>query len=92
MRHTVQLIVGSALFLSLPACFADTPAEPRQPPAEVSPTLSVASTTVGNITDLGTFGGFRAGAAALNNHGEIVGTISTSVGDAHGFLWRSGTG
>jgi probable HAF family extracellular repeat protein len=44
----------------------------------------------GTVTDLGTLGGSFAGAADLNERGEVVGSSGTAAGPPHAFLWRSG--
>jgi probable HAF family extracellular repeat protein len=40
-------------------------------------------------TDLGTFGGPQASAAAVHNLGQVVGWAQTGTDD-HGFLWSGG--
>jgi probable HAF family extracellular repeat protein len=45
----------------------------------------------GTATDLGTFGGPQASAAAINNLGQVVGFAQTSTDTDHGFLWSNGT-
>ena len=42
------------------------------------------------VTFLGTLGGDRAWAQAMNDHGQVVGYSDTSGGDVHGFLWDQG--
>ncbi|WP_225845169.1 hypothetical protein [Streptomyces sp. HPF1205] len=44
----------------------------------------------GRSIDLGTLGGTDAGAAAVNNLGEVAGTSETADGARRAFLWRSG--
>ena len=44
----------------------------------------------GTVTDLGTLGGSFAGAADLNERGDVVGASGTAAGPPHAFLWRSG--
>ncbi|WP_155368633.1 hypothetical protein [Catellatospora vulcania] len=48
----------------------------------------------GVLTDLGTLGGVRAVATAINNNGWIVGYSELTPGDflTHAFLWRPGIG
>jgi probable HAF family extracellular repeat protein len=41
------------------------------------------------MTDLGTLGGSTSGAAAINEHGEVVGE-SISRSGYRGFVWRHG--
>ncbi len=41
-------------------------------------------------TDLGTFGGPQAAAAAINHLGQVVGWAQTSTDADHGFLWSNG--
>jgi probable HAF family extracellular repeat protein len=43
-----------------------------------------------HMTDLGTLGGPRAAASAINSSGEIVGFAQTSTDADHGFLDRGG--
>jgi probable HAF family extracellular repeat protein len=45
----------------------------------------------GTFTDLGTFGGPQAAAAAINNNGQVVGWAQTGTDADHGFLWSNGT-
>ncbi len=42
------------------------------------------------VTELGTLGGGRSNAQAINNRGEAVGFSLTAAGHGHAFLWRSG--
>jgi probable HAF family extracellular repeat protein len=44
----------------------------------------------GEITDLGTLGGYNALAHAINDRGEVVGDSQTSSGAYHAFIWRNG--
>lgn len=47
----------------------------------------------GMMTDLGTLGGPSSFAAAINDHGQIVGSSTTKTGQTHAVLWtmRRGT-
>ena len=45
----------------------------------------------GTVTDLGTLGGVRSTAAAINDNGQIVGSADTSSGAIDGFLYRPST-
>ncbi len=45
----------------------------------------------GTVTDLGTLGGLKSTAAAINNNGQIVGSAETSTGATDGFLYSNGT-
>src|ERR1700693_5850001 len=48
------------------------------------------------VTDLGTLGGYYAGATAINNRGQVVGYAATMSKDrtgryiSHAFLWENG--
>ena len=42
------------------------------------------------VTELGTLGGGRSNAQAINNRGEVVGFSLTAAGQGHAFLWQSG--
>ncbi len=53
---------------------------PEQPPGPVGYT----------ITDLGTLGGTRSSAEAVNSLGHVVGRSYTSTGSNHAFLWADG--
>ena len=44
----------------------------------------------GTMADLGTLGGAESRAAAINDHGEVVGRSNTSSGASHAFLWSDG--
>ena len=44
----------------------------------------------GKITDLGTLGGLSSFATAINDHGAIVGSSTTTDGSLHAFIWRDG--
>jgi probable HAF family extracellular repeat protein len=44
----------------------------------------------GTVTDLGTLGGVRSTAIAINNNGQIVGYGTTSSGATDGFLYSNG--
>jgi probable HAF family extracellular repeat protein len=44
----------------------------------------------GTVTDLGTLGGVRSTAAAINDNGQIVGYGTTSTGATDGFLYSNG--
>lgn len=46
----------------------------------------------GHMQDLGTLGGPRAWAAAINNSGEIAGASALPDGSVHAFRWRPGYG
>jgi probable HAF family extracellular repeat protein len=43
-----------------------------------------------NLTDLGTLGGDKSMAYALNNTGQVIGTSTTSDGTFRPFFWHSG--
>ena len=43
------------------------------------------------VIDLGTLGGYRSMAYAINNTGQVIGTSSVSDGTFHPFIWQSGT-
>jgi len=45
----------------------------------------------GKKTQLGTLGGRRSGARAINNRGQVVGDSTTKNGTSHAFLWQNGT-
>ena len=44
-----------------------------------------------DVTDLGTLGGDKSMAYAINNTGQVIGTSSGPDGTFHPFLWHSGT-
>ncbi|MEU8008011.1 hypothetical protein AB0B66_43225 [Catellatospora sp. NPDC049111] len=46
----------------------------------------------GVMADLGTLGGARSGATAINNNGWIVGYSELADASMHAFLWRPGLG
>ena len=45
----------------------------------------------GTVTDLGTLGGVRNGATAINNNGQIIGYETAITGVTNGFLYSNGT-
>jgi len=42
------------------------------------------------VTNLGTFGGLRSNALAINRDGKVVGWAQTSTSASHAFLWQNG--
>lgn len=44
----------------------------------------------GHMINLGTLGGARSWAAAINDAGQVVGTAQTADGEDHAFLWEDG--
>jgi probable HAF family extracellular repeat protein len=44
----------------------------------------------GQLTDLGTPEGTTSNAVAINEHGQIVGTMDMADGTTHGFVWTDG--
>ncbi len=44
----------------------------------------------GKIRDLGTLGGLRSYAMAINNHGQILGSSETAKGETHVVIWQDG--
>jgi len=45
----------------------------------------------GVLHDLGTLGGEKSRASAINGAGQIIGTSTPAAGAPHGFLWENGT-
>ena len=45
----------------------------------------------GTVTDLGTLGGVRSTATAINGNGQVTGWGTTSSGAVDGFLYSNGT-
>jgi probable HAF family extracellular repeat protein len=46
---------------------------------------------IGSTRELGTLGGERSRASAINGSGQIVGEAQLASGSTHAFLWHSGT-
>ena len=45
----------------------------------------------GKMTDLGTLGGRDSGAAAINEHGQVIGqSLTAKPARTHGFVWQDG--
>jgi len=61
------------------------------PPAENAQQLSRRASGF-SATDLGTLGGARSTAAAINVIGQVVGESQTASGAVHAFLWQPGRG
>jgi probable HAF family extracellular repeat protein len=61
---------------------------PERITATVTPKTPLAA--VYSIQDLGTLGGDRSAANAINNRGQVVGTAYTADGAHHAFLWQEG--
>lgn len=49
-------------------------------------------TVSGQLTNLGTLGGVRSRAFAVNNAGQVVGWSSTGAGEWHSYVWSAATG
>src|SRR5205085_2912171 len=77
---TLRFLGAFALAPLLGSC--DAVRNPAQP---AHPTLSQAATPT--ILDLGTLGGSRSSALAINERGQVVGTSTTGSGALHAFLW-----
>jgi probable HAF family extracellular repeat protein len=54
------------------------------------PTWHAALWREGTTVDLGTLGGARSQAVAINEHSQIVGWSQTADGEQHAFLWEDG--
>src|SRR5437764_15188678 len=60
--------------------------------ASPQPATGDAATGPFILMDLGTLGGNRGVARAVNNSGQVVGTSSTAGGKDHEFSWRESGG
>jgi probable HAF family extracellular repeat protein len=85
----VALLCAFAIPLPLTAQISQDPS--NNPAALVSPAPLGAQNTRYELIDLGTLGGTREQALAINNNGWVVGW-GTTEGEAafHAFLWRKG--
>jgi probable HAF family extracellular repeat protein len=86
MRRTWFVSTATLAFL---ACSSEQPAptEPTAPPPQ--PSFATLPTSYAAL-DLGTLGGDRAYAEAINAGGQIAGGSTLSSGQTHAFLWTNG--
>jgi probable HAF family extracellular repeat protein len=68
---------------------AEDPAGPTGRAVPAGP-ISEATAATYAVKDLGTLGGERSAATAINNVGGIVGWSETATGQHHAFIWRNG--
>ena len=81
-----RLVLLAAVLASLAACTDPSAVSPRRPSAQ-----AVSAPDPAEAIDLGTLGGNSTTPRALNNAGQIVGTSVAADGQAHPFVWESGT-
>jgi probable HAF family extracellular repeat protein len=87
---SVRLItlLSAPMALGMVACTSEE--SPTEPSAEVSPARAAAKTYT--AVDLGTLGGAKSEAWAINPAGQVVGGSETAPGSFqnHAFLWEKG--
>ena len=82
----LTLFLGAGMGLA--ACTSDD--TPTEPATGASPALAAAKTYT--AVDLGTLGGAKSEAWAINPAGQVVGASETAPGNfqIHAFLWQNG--
>lgn len=65
---------------------------PGERPEGAPPPRAMLYTPGVGVQDLGTLGGTRSEAYALNERGQVVGYSTTATGARHAFLWTPGAG
>jgi probable HAF family extracellular repeat protein len=65
---------------------------PGERPEGSPPPRAMLYTPGAGVQDLGTLGGTRSEAYALNEQGQVVGYSTTATGIRHAFLWTPGVG
>jgi probable HAF family extracellular repeat protein len=90
MSDTAKLLtlLSATMALGMAACTSDE--SPNGPSANARPELAAAKTYT--ALDLGTLGGAKSEAWAINPTGQVVGASETAPGDfqTHAFLWQNG--
>jgi probable HAF family extracellular repeat protein len=88
-----HLVLGTCLALALTACASEVlPTDPSNRPDQASSprVAETGANPYSDALDLGTLGGTRAYAHAINSAGQVVGGSTLANGNVHAFLWANG--
>jgi probable HAF family extracellular repeat protein len=88
--HRANPLILTALLAGFTAACRDDSPDPTGPAPGSGQAAVAAAAPIYSVKNLGTLGGLRSAANAINNVGQTVGWADTRAGKTHAFIYQSG--